>query len=109
MLFENLLHLSFPFLLLLAISLLVAYLASIRYQRGLSKFNGPFLASFTDLWRLWQAYWYHDRVIFPALQAKYGKVIRMGPRTLLFSEPDVIKEIYTMGFRKVCRPGHSKI
>jgi hypothetical protein len=102
MLFDNLLEVSLPFWLSLASSLIIAYLASIRYQRGLRKFNGPFLASFTDIWRLWEAYWYSDRVTYIRLQAKYGKIVRMGPRTLLFTEPDAIKEIYTMGFRKVC-------
>ena len=84
---------------LVVIAVLVRIL-SLRYQPGLSKFNGPFVASFTNFWRLWQAYWYDDRVPYPPLR-KYGKIVRLGPNTLLFTEPQAIRDIYTAGFQKV--------
>jgi hypothetical protein len=31
---------------------------------------------------------------------KYGKIIRVGPDTLLFNGPEAIKDIYTTGFSK---------
>jgi hypothetical protein len=89
--------------LLIGLSLLFLRLASVRYSRGLHEFDGPFLASFTDLWRLWLAYRYPDRVIYTGLPAKYGKIIRLGPKTLVFTDPDAIKDIYATGYRKVCR------
>ena len=88
----------------LAASLLVAWTASFRYHKGLNKYNGPFLASFTNFWRLWQCYWYTERCYFSSV-VKYGQIIRIGPDTLLFSHPDAIKDIYMTHFNKV-RPGH---
>jgi hypothetical protein len=84
----------------IASSLLIVYCLRARYQKGLNKYNGPFLASITNFWRLWQALWHWDRVIYPDL-LRYGKVIRVGPNTLLFSEPDAIRDIYSSGFEKV--------
>jgi hypothetical protein len=74
--------------------------ASFRYQKGLNKYKGPILASFTNFWRLWQWLWYWDRTYFLDL-VKYGKIIRVGPDTLLFNDPEAIKDIYTTGFSKV--------
>jgi hypothetical protein len=87
--------------LLAAFCSLSGWLARIRYRPVLRKFDGPFLASFTDAYRLWQLYRYPDRVNYVGLDEKYGDIIRLGPRTLVFARPDAIKEIYTTGFRKV--------
>jgi hypothetical protein len=86
------------------LALAVGRALSFRYQKGMNKYNGPFLASFTNFWRFWQALYYWDRVTYPDV-LKYGKVIRLGPNTLLFSEPDAIKDIYTTGFSKVSKTG----
>ena len=83
-----------------ATGLLGAWAASFRYQKGLNKYNGPFLASFTNLWRLWQWLWYTDMCYFPSV-VKYGKIIRIGPNTLLFNDPEAIKDIYMTHFNKV--------
>ncbi|KAJ9610545.1 hypothetical protein H2200_005322 [Cladophialophora chaetospira] len=82
-----------------AAGLLGAWAASFRYQKGLNKYNGPFLASFTNFWRLWQWVWYTDMGYFPSV-VKYGKIIRIGPNTLLFNDPDAIKDIYMTHFNK---------
>lgn len=87
-----------PALLTAAVIFLRA--ASYRYQKGLNKYKGPFVASFTDFWRLWQWLWNWDRPYFPGV-VKYGKIIRVGPNTLLFNEPDAIKDIYSTHFSKV--------
>lgn len=84
----------------LAAGLICFKVGSYRYEKGLNKYKGPFLASFTNFWRLWQWLWYWDRTYFPDM-VKYGKIIRVGPDTLLFNEPDAIKDIYTTGFSKV--------
>lgn len=100
MLAENLLYNQF-FWLGAAALLIIARALSIRYQDGLNKYNGPFVASFTNFWRLWQAYWYQDRVTYLPLPHKYGEIIRLGPRTLVFQNPQAIRDIFVAGFRKV--------
>ncbi|RFU24956.1 hypothetical protein B7463_g11377, partial [Scytalidium lignicola] len=84
---------------LLTVLLLGLRAASYRYQKGLNKYNGPFLASFTNFWRLWQYMWHWDRPYFPRV-TKYGKIIRVGPNTLLFNDPEAIKDIYMTHFIK---------
>lgn len=78
----------------LGILLAVARLIHFRYQLGLHKFNGPFLASFTDLWRYWKARVNRDRVTALELQDKYGEVVRIGPKALLFNDPQAITDIF---------------
>jgi hypothetical protein len=85
---------------LLATGVICSRAASYRYQKGLNKYRGPFIASFTNFWRLWQWLWNWDHPYFPDM-VKYGKIIRVGPNTLLFNEPEAIKDIYTTGFSKV--------
>lgn len=74
--------------------------ASVRYQKGLNKYDGPLLASLTNFWRIWQRLWYNDRTCFPDL-VKYGPIIRIGPNTLVFNDPEAIKDIYMTHFSKV--------
>ena len=80
--------------------LLLARAVSFRYQKGLSKYDGPLLASFTDFWRLWQSYKHTDYVFYADL-LKYGDVVRLGPNLLLFSDPAAIKDVFSSGFPKV--------
>jgi hypothetical protein len=87
---------------LLAVGLLCLRAASYRYQKGLNKYDGPFLASFTNFWRLWQWLVYYDRCPYPSV-VKYGRIIRVGPNTLLFNDPEAIKDIYMTHFQKVRR------
>lgn len=84
----------------LASGALCWWATSRRYYKGLNKYNGPFLASLTNFWRLWQWLWYTDMCYFPRV-VKYGKIIRIGPDTLLFNDPEAIKDIYMTHFNKV--------
>jgi hypothetical protein len=88
--------------LALASVILAAWAARWRYHKGLSRYPGPFIASFTDFWRLWQWVWYTDMGYFPKV-AHYGRIIRVGPATLLFNDPEAIKDIYMTHFNKVSR------
>ncbi|KAI1612316.1 cytochrome P450 [Exophiala viscosa] len=83
----------------LALILLAALLRQ-RYQKGLNRYNGPILASFTSLWRVWNTYRNSTNLPFLAWQEKYGDVIRLGPNMLVFTDPACIKDIYTSGFDK---------
>ncbi len=67
-----------------------------RYAHGLQKFDGPFLASLTDFWRLFYSY---RGTLFPMrdLHERYGSVVRYGPNTLTFSDPQAVKDIFGAG------------
>ncbi|KAI0112420.1 cytochrome P450 [Nemania sp. FL0031] len=79
-----------------------AWLIRNRYYNGLNEFPGPFMASLTDLWRLWDVWGRQSEVTHRKLHAQYGDVVRLGPRTLSFADPKALKTIYGLnkGFIK---------
>ena len=77
--------------------LLLLYLLRIRYSKGLNKFPGPFLASFTDLWKIWYVYTTPERDLYVNVHRKYGDIVRIGPKQLSFADPRAINEIYGTG------------
>jgi hypothetical protein len=86
-----------------SLTVLVLWLAKNRYHNGLNKYPGPLLASFTDWWRFVDVYGRRPEVTHRALHKKYGDVVRLGPNTLSFSDPQALKSIYGLnkGFIKV--------
>ena len=86
--------------LILGLLAICGWALSIRYQKGFSKYKGPFLASFTNFWRIWQRLRYPHRTYFQDV-AQYGRIIRVGPNTLLFNDPEAVKDIYMTHFNKV--------
>ena len=93
---------QWPAVLVVAFSV---YLVSNRFNRGLNKYPGPFLASLTDWWRFWDVYKRRPEVTHINLHAKHGDVLRLGPNTLSFANPKALKTIYGLnkGFTKVTR------
>lgn len=91
-------------LILLIISIL--YLLKNRFNRGLNKYPGPFVASLTDWWRFWDVYQRRPEVTHIKLHAKHGDVVRLGPNVLSFASPKALKAIYGLnkGFTKVRVP-----
>ncbi len=85
------------------LAVVFACLARNRYHNGLNKYPGPFLASLTDWWRFVDVYRRRPELSHIALHKKYGQVVRLGPNTLSFSDPDALKTIYGLnkGFIKV--------
>ncbi|KAI0864451.1 cytochrome P450 [Xylaria cubensis] len=73
-----------------------------RYYNGLNEYPGPFMASLTDLWRLWDVWGRQSEVTHRKLHAQYGDVVRLGPSTLSFADPKALKTIYGLnkGFIK---------
>ena len=80
--------------LTLFIALLILRLVYQRYSRGLNRFPGPFVASFTDLWKVRYAYNSSQRPAYVDVHRKYGDVVRIGPNELSFSDPRAIGDIY---------------
>lgn len=87
----------------IGLSLIVAWLVKNRYNNGLNKYPGPFLASLTDWWRFFDVKGCRPEVTHQKLHAKYGDVVRLGPNTLSFADPAALKSIYGLnkGFVKV--------
>ncbi|KAI0142734.1 cytochrome P450 [Xylariaceae sp. FL1272] len=87
---------------LVVLLLIGARLVRNRYHNGLNQYPGPFLASLTDLWRLWQVRGCQFEVINRRLHEKYGDVVRLGPNCLSFADPKALKTIYGLnkGFIK---------
>lgn len=87
----------------LLLTAVLARLVRNRYHNGLHKYPGPFLASLTDWWRFFDVYGRRPERSHIALHRKYGPVVRLGPNTLSFSEPEALKTIYGLnkGFIKV--------
>lgn len=87
---------------------LLAYLASNYYGKGLHKYPGPLLARFTNIWRFVDVWNRRPDITQIDLHRKHGDVVRLGPKTLSFSDPAAIKTIYGLnkGFVKVCTFTH---
>ncbi|KAK3316046.1 cytochrome P450-like protein [Apodospora peruviana] len=84
------------------LSVILAWLVKNRYHNGLNKYPGPFLASLTDWWRFVDVYKRRPENTHIALHKKHGSVVRLGPNTLSFSDPEALKTIYGLnkGFIK---------
>ena len=65
-----------------------------RYGRGLHRFNGPFLASLTSVWGMWNVWATSDRPPYVHLHELYGDVVRLSPNKLSFSRPEAVRDIY---------------
>ncbi|KAL2021696.1 hypothetical protein VTK56DRAFT_6788 [Thermocarpiscus australiensis] len=84
------------------LAVVLAWLTRNRYHNGLNKYPGPFLASLTDWWRFFDVYRRRPERSHIALHKKYGPVVRLGPNTLSFADPEALKTIYGLnkGFIK---------
>ncbi|KAF4979782.1 hypothetical protein FZEAL_4086 [Fusarium zealandicum] len=73
-----------------------------RYGNGLNNVPGPWLASLTDLWRLYIVLGRRAQDVHIELHKKYGPVVRLGPRAVSIADPAAIKIIYSpsAGFPK---------
>jgi hypothetical protein len=81
----------------------VAYLARNRFNHGLNKYPGPFLASLTDWWRFFDVYGRRPDITQRRLHDQHGDIVRLGPNVLSFADPSALKTIYGLnkGFTKV--------
>ena len=75
-------------------------------SRGLNRFQGPFLASLSDFWKILYAREnsLKENNVYVDVHEKYGDVVRIGPNNLSFANPQAILDIYgTKGSdQKVC-------
>lgn len=73
----------------------VLYLLSNKFQKHLHSIPGPFLASFTDLWRLHNSLTTRPHDVHANLHRRHAsKFIRTGPRTVSVLDASLIPKIY---------------
>lgn len=75
----------------------IVRLLCFRYHHSLHKYNGPYLASYTNLWRLYNAYRNRYEEPLVKIHEKYGPIVRLGPNVLSFGQPQAIRDIYGPG------------
>lgn len=75
------------------------YVAYQAYFHPLARFPGPFLASVTDLWQVYQFLTLRQPYNLTELHAKYGQFVRYGPDKLSITAEDAVPLIYQKGGR----------
>ncbi|KAK4942564.1 hypothetical protein LTR10_017693 [Elasticomyces elasticus] len=77
----------------------MATLARNYFNKGFNKYPGPFLARFTDAWRFESVRSGKSHLNLQALHERHGDIVRLGPNSLSFSNPDALKAIYGLNNR----------
>ena len=90
-----------PILILIALSLGVFQLWRTWWR--LRHIPGPFPASITNFQRVGWVTTKRAHLILQDIHEKHGEVVRIGPNTVAFSNPEAIPTVYTArtGFPKV--------
>ncbi|KIW40987.1 uncharacterized protein PV06_06586 [Exophiala oligosperma] len=81
-------------LLALSITTGIIYILTQRYQPYLRSIPGPFLASFTDLWRFVKVNQLRFELTLQELHDRYGDLVRVGPNCISVGDPREIRQIY---------------
>ncbi|PPJ54798.1 hypothetical protein CBER1_04029 [Cercospora berteroae] len=83
-----------------AILFTLSILASLVYSALLTplrKIPGPPLARFTNFWIAWKSGEGRSHLLWRELHAKYGPLVRTGPKRVLFNNPELLATIYGAG------------
>ncbi|KAF2493661.1 cytochrome P450 pisatin demethylase [Lophium mytilinum] len=94
---------SFSLSLTSFIALILLRCIYLKYFHALSRYPGPFIASFTNLWRTIRFAKVDLHLDTDDLHAKYGSIVRFGPNSLSFSSVEAYDAIYgfsARGFKK---------
>ncbi|KIW99464.1 uncharacterized protein Z518_11203 [Rhinocladiella mackenziei CBS 650.93] len=76
---------------------LAAYIVYYRFGHPLSRYPGPVLASFTNLWKAYQLWTLHMPENLTKLHDNFGGVVRVGPNDLSFNTGGAVFAIYKGG------------
>lgn len=87
-----------PLVYLSIFSILGLLLLSLVYLRFLAWYrlrhiDGPWLASLSYLWLLWATFKEGQGISFMKLDQKYGSLVRIGPKDLITSDPEIIQRM----------------
>lgn len=80
--------------ILLFIGITLTHAVRLRYRWGLRNVPGPFLASISDLDRIWSCASGLQMNYHLQLHEKYGPLVRIGPKHVSFSDGSLIPEVY---------------
>lgn len=74
-----------------------------KFGSGLNDVPGPWLAGFSEFYRLFVVWGRRPELWHIKLHENYGKVVRLGPKAVSIGDPEAIKIIYGLGtgYRKV--------
>lgn len=99
MLLNDTLYLSSSFTSLLIYSLLLLAIVGhiTATYANYRNVPGPFLANFTNLWRLLTVWGRSSHNVYLALHKKHGDLVRIGPNCISIRKPDIIPSIYGIG------------
>ena len=75
--------------------LLVSTLAFQYFTPRINHIPGPFLAKFTNLWRLINVWKGRADVTQLRLHKKYGPAVRLGPNMISLDDPTLIPIVYS--------------
>jgi len=100
-----LLNLYLQVLVFLAVSIILYFIWPFRHS-DINNIPGPFLAKYTNLWRLLDAYNGRTELTHQLLHSKYGPAVQVGPNVISLSDPKLLRTIYnTRGdYLKVLSP-----
>ncbi|KAI9840563.1 MAG: hypothetical protein M1837_001543 [Sclerophora amabilis] len=79
---------------LVVLVVVVAHLVDNKYRHGIAKYPGPMLASLTNWWRFIDVWNRRPDITHIRLHKEHGDIVRLGPETLSFADPKVLKTIY---------------
>ena len=94
---ENVLDVLKAHLLSLCVVAVLIYLLYNRYGRGLRRFDGPVLASFTSFWAIYDTWATANEPPYIHLHERYGDIVRLSPNKLSFAQPEATRDIYGPG------------
>ncbi|KAI1879080.1 hypothetical protein JX265_003257 [Neoarthrinium moseri] len=77
----------------------IAYLVYQRYFHPLACYPGPFWASITDLWQVYQFWTLRQPYTLTELHERYGSFVRYGPDKLSITAEEVVPLVYQKGGR----------
>lgn len=82
---------------------IVSRFVYVRFFNGLYRVPGPFIASFTSLWKFYVVWSENMPWTNAILHEKYGPLVRLGPRHVSASSPEALSVIHVQrkGFQKI--------
>lgn len=100
---EDVIRLRQLVFILIFTALTIGFAQVFRSWQRLRHIPGPFWASISDFPRLFWVRTKKAHLIHQQMHEKYGEVVRIGPKTVIFRDPAAIPTVYPMraGFPKV--------
>lgn len=83
--------------IVLAVSLLVTRVLYKRYASPLRKYPGPFLASFSRLWKVYSTATGRTHLQHIDLHKKYGPIVRIAPNEVSLASPEAARILLSAG------------